>query len=311
MSFVPLTRLAPPRGPWSTRRRERIAASPARVWQALTAPAELAAWWADAAEVDLQPGGRFAFGGPTVYGWRSPADEGASPAAAGGLHAGEVLAVEPETRLEFTWHLGGAATWVVWELANVLEQTEVTVTQSGERPGGWDAAPGAPDWWWIALPALRSRVEKGQADLRLDYPALRAARELAFTVGVSTFPWVVWHKLTDPGQLERWWGRKVEVDLRSGGTFRLGLDGPGPERIDAVTAGQHLAHDWVWQDGTRSRVEWTIAETEEDTVVSLRDLGPWPPAAGREALGIERAALLLDLKQMSERGITPREYQDG
>jgi hypothetical protein len=56
-------------------------------------------------------------------------------------------------------------------------------------------------------------------------------------------------------------------------------------------------------------VEWIVDETDETTRVSVRDLGPWDPGAGRDGLLIHWAAVLLDLKQMSERGISPREYQ--
>jgi uncharacterized protein YndB with AHSA1/START domain len=305
MSFVPLGRISRSSAPWSLRRTELIAASPARTWRALVEPAELSRWWADWAEVDPRPGGRYAFGGPHVPG-------GGARVPAGAGEAGfEITAFEPGTRLEFRWPLGGVSTQVSYEIANVLESTEVIVTQEADRAPPGSPPRGAPDWWCVALPSLRSFVEKGRPDLRIDFEAGGASPEIAFAAGVTTFPWVIWQKLTDPRELERWWARRAGVDLRPGGDFRLGLEEGGPETAIEVDEGRRLVHDWAWPGGARGRVEWTIEETDEDTRVSVRDLGPWDPAQGREALLVRWAATLLDLKQMSERGVAPREYQNG
>lgn len=74
-----------------------IDAPPERVFRALTDPAELTAWWgvADAyqtteATVDLRVGGRYRLTGPS---------EGRGTFAVEGVYR----AVEPATRLEFTW----------------------------------------------------------------------------------------------------------------------------------------------------------------------------------------------------------------
>jgi uncharacterized protein YndB with AHSA1/START domain len=304
MSFVPLGRISRPSAPWSLRRRELIAASPARTWRALVEPAELAKWWADWAEVDPRPGGRYAFGGPRVFAGaaRGPADSSAA--------AFEITALEPEARLEFRWPLAGAGTRVAYDVANVLESTEVVVTQEADQVPPGAAARGVREWWRVALPSLRSFVEKGRADLRIDFDAGRAAPEISFAVGVTTFPWVIWRKLTDPRELERWWARRAEVDLRPKGAFRLGLEEGGPESVIEVDEGRRLAHDWAWPGGARGKVVWTIEEADEDTRVSVSDLGPWDPAPGRDVLLMRWAATLLDLKQMSERGVAPREYQD-
>jgi uncharacterized protein YndB with AHSA1/START domain len=300
VTFIPVGRFSRPAAPWSVRRREIVAASPPRVWRALVEPAEIAGWWADWADVDLRPGGRYRFGGP-----RSPGGASREDAAAGA----EVIAIEPESRLEIRWPLGGTETRVAYELANVLESTEVLVTQEADRPPAGTPPPGMPSWWCVALHSLRSFLEKGRADLRIDFEAGRAAPEVSFSAGATTFPWVIWRKLTDPRELDRWWALEAEVDLRPGGAFRLGLEGMGPGAVIDVEEERRLVHDWTWPGGTRGRVEWTIEETDEETRVTVRDAGPWDPGADRGVILIHWAAVLLDLEMMSERGTSPREYQ--
>ena len=85
---------------------QHVAAPRAAVWRAWTDPDELAAWfwppsWQATAEFDAQPGGR----------WRL------ASVTAGMAVGGDVAAVEPETRLVFTWRWEGEA-----------EETLVTVT---------------------------------------------------------------------------------------------------------------------------------------------------------------------------------------
>lgn len=300
--FVPLSNLTQPKVPWLLRRKEIAAVSPSRVWRALTDPRELTLWWCDAAEVDLRPGGRYAFWGSHVY-----ADEPSQEARGRGF---EIIDLVPESRLEFRWWIGDAETRVLYELVNYLEQTEITVIQTAEKAPAWDPGSGMPSWWWVALPALRSYVERGEAGLRIDYAASRDTPEITLSTAVSTFPWIVWHKLTDPRELERWWARKAEVDLHPGGAFRLGLETMGPRKVLELEEGKRLVLDWAWKEGTLGRVEWLVQETDDDTRLSVKDSGSWDPSTPRDAYLIYWAAAMRYLKQMSERGITPREYQD-
>ena len=294
--------------PWQIRRRELLPQAPERVWKALTEPAELTRWLCERSEVDLRQGGRLAFFGDTVY--NRPEVEDAEEAAPEGNF--EILECREPEVLEFRWWLGSTETRVRFELASHLMQTDLRVIQSSQQDPGWPQAAGDPNWWWIALPALRSYLEEGAPRLRLDYRALRQAASIRFRVGVATFPWTIWEKLTNREELARWWGEDPEIDLREGGSFRLqgeGAAAAGPSRILELEPGKRLAHDWRWEDGTVGRVDWRIEETDDDTLLSLTDHGPWSPTGDRDRVGLYWASSILHLTHLSEKGITPREHQ--
>jgi uncharacterized protein YndB with AHSA1/START domain len=99
-----------------------VAASPAAVWDALTDPAELAAWFGAEAEVDLRVGGAIRFRWPD-----------------GSERRGLVIDLDPPRRLAFRWRelrAGAAglaaadATVVAFTLVPDGDATRVTVTES-------------------------------------------------------------------------------------------------------------------------------------------------------------------------------------
>jgi uncharacterized protein YndB with AHSA1/START domain len=104
------------------KREVTVAALPVAVWDALTDPAELAAWFGAEAEVDLRIGGAIRFR------W-----------ADGSERRGLVVDLDPPHRLAFRWrelHVGGSgltvadATVVAFTLEADDQGTRVTVTES-------------------------------------------------------------------------------------------------------------------------------------------------------------------------------------
>ncbi|HEX3159242.1 MAG TPA: SRPBCC domain-containing protein [Gemmatimonadaceae bacterium] len=136
-----------------------IAAPPERVFQALTDPRQLAAWWGSFETyrthdwaVDARPGGQ----------WSTRTTDAAG--REGTLH-GEYRLVDPPRRLEYTWRASWddvAGTTVRFDLepAEVggVSGTRVTVTHSGfgGATGGVTALAGAPhaDGWIQRLTRL-------------------------------------------------------------------------------------------------------------------------------------------------------------
>ena len=101
---------------------------PAKVWHALTDPELLAAWLMPN---DIQPkvGHRFTFRAPPSPGWD-------------GVVQCEVLAVEPTTRLVYSWRSGSSASerytaldsTVTWTLAPTASGTRLHLEHSGFEP---------------------------------------------------------------------------------------------------------------------------------------------------------------------------------
>ena len=293
--FVQLSHFDTAGSAWCVRRKERVPAPPERVWRAIVEPKELCKWWCDEVAVDLRVGGRYAFSGPHVF--------------AGAADAAIVDFVENE-RFVYRWRIDDVETEVRYDLTNVLELTELTVTQTAERSPAWPGAESGPNWWWTALPALRAHIETGAPDLRIDFESSATAPVVEFGVNVYTFPWIIWDKLTNPPQMNRWWAKDARVEPNPGGVFDLGGAVGGPSCILELEPERRLVHDWHWCDETTSRVSWSLVDTDEATRVNVRDEGPWPSSLRRDQLAIHWASWLLNLKQMSQRGVTPMEYQE-
>ena len=167
----------------AVRAEVEIAAPPDRVFQALTDPRQLAAWWGSFETyrthdwaVDARPGGQ----------WSTHTTDAAG--REGTLH-GEYRLVDPPRRLEYTWRASWddhALTTVRFDLepAEVggVSGTRVTVTHSGFGgaaggvPGGVTALAGAPyaDGWIRRLARLaRLAGRPRQRALRVPPYALR------------------------------------------------------------------------------------------------------------------------------------------
>lgn len=100
----------------------RIKAPPARIWAAVTDPAQMAQWWGPdagetlSAEADVRPGGRYSVVFRMLNGME-------------GNPTGTYREIVPEQKLVFTWELAREADSVVTILlASVEGGTELTLT---------------------------------------------------------------------------------------------------------------------------------------------------------------------------------------
>jgi uncharacterized protein YndB with AHSA1/START domain len=94
-----------------------LPAPPDEVWEALTDPAHLAAWFGGDLEIEPRPGGRASYRG----------DDGE-------VRIGHVREVEPGRRLAFEWWTpsegAGGASRVEFELEEAEDGTRLTVVES-------------------------------------------------------------------------------------------------------------------------------------------------------------------------------------
>ncbi|MFJ5552127.1 SRPBCC domain-containing protein [Streptomyces sp. NPDC093225] len=122
-----------------------IAHPPAKVWRALTEPELHAKWWAAG---DVRP----------VVGHRFTLDMGPW-----GQQACEVLAVEPERLLRYSFAPGSLDTTITWRLEAEGSGTRLFLEHAGfdlDSPLGKAAFEGMGDGW----PKLLTRIERALTD---------------------------------------------------------------------------------------------------------------------------------------------------
>ncbi|AKM06702.1 SRPBCC family protein [Pelagerythrobacter marensis] len=114
---------------------------PERVWRALT-QSELLAEWIMPNDFRAEIGARF------------------SMDADWGKVEGEVLAVEPQRRLRYTWNGPGLQSQVEWRLEPAGAGTRLMLEQTGFRPQDQQAYYGARAGWPRFLKTLDTLLER-------------------------------------------------------------------------------------------------------------------------------------------------------
>ena len=132
-----------------------IAATPERVWQALTTAEFSRKYFSGfAIEADLQVGGAFIARAPD-----------------GSVHiSGEVIECDPPKKLTITWNVNWPAlveklglTLVTYEIEQTGEAVKLTMLQSHDRDISEDILSGGRQGWPAILSSLKSVLETGNA----------------------------------------------------------------------------------------------------------------------------------------------------
>jgi uncharacterized protein YndB with AHSA1/START domain len=255
----------------------RLRHAPAKVWRAITDPAELAHWFPTAVEAELRPGApmRFTF----------PED-----APVSGVWEGEVLEVDPPRVYMFRWNQDVLR----FELIPDGEGCRLVFTQTigggrvgrlgaGRTAAGWDACldsltarlageTAAPVEDWLA------RMERYIAEFGLDEGEirlldngfeLRFARDLVWTPVQA-----VWTVLVEDSALE------TEPPVRATNEH------VPAGRLTRVEAPRVLEYEWLHEGTPAGRVRWTV---ESDPKLGVRvELTQSVPA---ELAGLRATAL--------------------
>jgi len=110
---------------------------PAKVWRALTDP-QLVAQWLMKTDMPAEQGKAFTFRAEPMPYWD-------------GIVHSEILELEPQRRLRYTWKGGPGATKldtvVTWSLVPVAGGTRLELEHSGFRPEAAQAYAGAGQGW--------------------------------------------------------------------------------------------------------------------------------------------------------------------
>jgi uncharacterized protein YndB with AHSA1/START domain len=117
---------------------------PQKIWRALTQGALIKEWLMDN---DFQPvvGHKFNFRSPPMPQWD-------------GIVASEVLVIEPQKKLSYSWGSMGLESVVVWTLVPTKGGTLVRMEQSGFRPDQEANYQGANYGWQKFMGALERVV---------------------------------------------------------------------------------------------------------------------------------------------------------
>jgi uncharacterized protein YndB with AHSA1/START domain len=141
-----------------------IAATPEKVWQALTTAEFSRRYFSGlAVEAELKVGGAFVIRAPD-----------------GSVHiSGEVVECDPPHKLTITWNVNWPAlveklgpTLVTYEIEPAGGAVKLTMTEAHDRPIDDDILSGGRQGWPAILSSLKSVLETGQAlDIKMAPPA--------------------------------------------------------------------------------------------------------------------------------------------
>jgi uncharacterized protein YndB with AHSA1/START domain len=246
------------------KKRIRIHAPLGAVHDALTDPAAMRVWLAEQAEVDLPD--RYEFQGRFTPDGEAPHQR---------------LRHVDDSSLGFDWELDGISTAVDIALATEPGSGEdsgstlLTFTQT-EVPG-WPEMLTEPGdrslmhgYWNLTLANLADHAEGREPVGRCDFtsPVLR------HEVLIDADPQAVYASLTEPEQVSRWSGVKLEAELHTGGRWAMGgYDAnPNPATIIDLQPGRSMSIDWgmmvqsweVAESAGRTQLTFTLSGFDEN-----------------------------------------------
>jgi uncharacterized protein YndB with AHSA1/START domain len=209
----------------------RIAAPLSEVHRALTDPAALRVWLAEHAEVDLP--GQYRFWGRFTPNGEAPHQR---------------LRHVDESSLRFDWDLDGLTTTVdIGLTAEPAGSTLLTLTQT--EVVGWPEALTTPGdrslmhtYWALALVNLADYAEGREPIALCDFTSAVLRKEIV----IDADRLAVYESLTEPEQFSRWFGVKVEAELRPGGRWAMGgfEANDTPAHIIDIQPGRSMSIDW-------------------------------------------------------------------
>jgi uncharacterized protein YndB with AHSA1/START domain len=230
------------------RLRAVVPAPPKTVYEALTDPAAMRVWLAEHADVELP--GKYEF-------WGRYTPDGAEP------HQ-RVLHVDDHT-IRFAWTVEGVEATVEFELAEDEGGTLVTLSQS-DLPSFEDiladkaGARGALQTFWsLAIANLADYLSGRELTPKCDF----TSAELHASLVIDAAPEQVFDSMTQPEQLSKWFGAKIDIEPHVGGRFAMGgfeMD-PGGVRFVEFEPGRKATLRFA--DGLLA--SWELEESEGKT----------------------------------------------
>lgn len=220
--------------------RATLAASPSRVFQALTAEKELATWLAEEAAVDLD-GGAYSISGPSL-----------PPGTT------RLLGYERDRSLRLGWVLeDGHDRTVTFTLEPDGEQTLVTLAHEGGPP--WEgAAAGLGHALAYAMGNLANFCEGREVLPRHDFTGPTTGDVRAET-DIDATPAEVFAALMDPALVSRWCMGEPTIEPEVGGVYSFGWgEQGGPIKILELEPERVLEYAWNEETAPGTVVRWEL-----------------------------------------------------
>jgi uncharacterized protein YndB with AHSA1/START domain len=237
--------------------RVQIEAPPQTVFRALTDPDDLADWFAESAEVDLDEN-KYEF-------WGRYAPQGERPRQL-------LQAVEPDRVLRYTWEFDGAEPTTVDLSIEAVpgedgeEASIVTVRHEG-LPIVSVGQAALDCFWHVSVANLASYSEGVETMPPFDFSVPAQGDALVRTV-IGVPPDEVFAALLDPSQVDKWAGGSATIKPEVGGRYDFGLP-EGPVRIEELEPDKVLAYSWHHADGPDTTVRWTFRSSRGSTYLTL------------------------------------------
>ncbi|MGW4155131.1 SRPBCC domain-containing protein [Micromonospora chersina] len=233
--------------------RARLAAPAEAVRHALTDPAELRAWLAEHAEVELPR--RYEF-------WGRYTPEGDAP------H--QRLLYADDRTLRFAWTLDGVETTTEFELTPEGDSTVLTLRQSHfsfeEAMSGSSIRGVLQTFWALAIANLNAHLEGRPLLPRTDFTSADLRGEVLIDAPVDK----VWTSLTDSEQASAWFGFPIGIEPWVGGRYAMGgFDAGYAAKVVDLTPGRALSVDW----GPTGVSTWELAESDGRTKLTFVQSG--------------------------------------
>ncbi len=223
--------------PWTIEQTCTLPHASSVVFDALTSPEALRAWFAEHVVVEPRPGGAYHF-----WGKHTPACDNPQ----------RISRFEPGAHFAFSWPLYRTVT----EVAVALHAAENGTTLSLTHRGVDELATTRPrelvdDFWRLALGNLGEYLKGGSGVVRPDFSD--PSPEIHLTKCIPAAADVVWRALTEADSVNQWLNTtQAVVDPRVGGAYRVGwrytIDGKevvgGPTTILEIDEPHRLQLDW-------------------------------------------------------------------
>lgn len=262
-----------------------IARTPGDLYQAITDPAQLTAWFTEHADVALpdrwEVWGRYTPGHPD------------SPETRPCL-----IEARQDSQLNFNWHIFEQATTVDIVLEETGDGSTASVIHSGlDDPSSWLLEA----YWSTSLENLRSWTEAGRTGLLIDFTAIGPG-DVEISADIDASQETVFKALTDPRQLERYMCDSAFVEPEIGGRFDIGWEGEGPVKIVDFARNELVAYSWkVADQEDLTVVTWSLEGSGDKTRLTMVHTGFVPD---RQAIDYNAGWLdyINRIKAMSETG---------